>query len=63
MFNSPLAKSMLVIGLRHVAPIVGGAGLLADNDYEQIASWLLLGASFLYHVYQRHQGKKLVGEA
>ena len=61
--NSPLMKSCLVIALRHVAPLLGGAGLFTDNDFEQIAGGLLLAGSFAYHVYQRHQGKKLVGEA
>jgi len=58
---NPLVKTLLVIGLRHVAPMLGGAGLLSENDYGQIASWLILGGSFAYHVYQRHQGKKVIG--
>lgn len=61
--NSPLMKSLIVICLRHIAPILGGAGLLADNEYEQIASALLLLGSIVYHVKQRHDGKKLAGEA
>lgn len=61
--NSPLMKTLIVILLRHVAPIVGGAGLLADNDYEQIASALILLGSIAYHVRQRHDAKKLAGQA
>lgn len=61
--NSPLMKTILVIALRHVAPLLGGAGLFTDNDYEQIAGALLLLVSIAYHVQQRHAGKKLAGEA
>lgn len=61
--NSPLMKSVLVIFLRQVAPLLGGAGLVADSDLEQFAGAIMLIGSIAYHVYQRHQGKKLAGEA
>lgn len=61
--NSPLMKSLLVILLRHIAPLIGGAGIFSDNDFEQIASAVILLASIAYHVKQRHEGKKLAGEA
>ena len=61
--NSPMMKTVLVIALRHVTPLVGGAGLMGDDDYEQIAGAVLLLGSIAYHVYKRYQGKKLAGEA
>lgn len=61
--NSPLMKTLLVITLRQIAPMIGGAGLFTDNDVEQIAGGVILLASIAYHVYKRHEGKKLAGEA
>lgn len=60
--NSPLMKSLVVIALRHVAPFAGGA-LASDDQLNQAAAALILLASIGYHVWQRHQGKKAIGEA
>lgn len=61
--NSPLMKTLLVIALRQVAPLLGGAALTSENEIQQVAGALVLLGSIGYHVYQRHQGKKLAGEA
>lgn len=61
--NSPLMKTLLVIALRHLAPLVGGAGVVSDNDVQQLAGALLLIGSIAYHVAQRHAAKKAAGEA
>lgn len=61
--NSPLMKTLLVIALRHIAPLLGGAGVMSEDDFQQVAGALILLGSIAYHVYQRHQGKKLAGEA
>lgn len=61
--NSPLMKTLLVIALRHLAPLVGGAGVVSDDDVQQVAGALILLGSIAYHVYQRHEGKKAAGEA
>lgn len=61
--NSPLMKSLLVIALRQLAPLLGGAALTSDDQIQQVAGALVLLGSVAYHVYQRHQGKKLAGDA
>ena len=61
--NSPLMKSLLVIALRQLAPLAGGAALGSDDQIQQAAGAIMLLASIAYHVYKRHEGKKAVGEA
>lgn len=56
--NQVMLRSVIVIGLRHVFPLLGGAGLMGDDDYEQIAGALFLLGSMAYHVYKRYQQKK-----
>lgn len=61
--NSPLMKTLLVIALRQLAPLLGGAALTSDDQIQQAAGAIVLLASICYHVYHRHAGKKAVGEA
>lgn len=60
--DTALIKSLLVIVLRHIAPLIGGAGLMSEGEFEQIASGILLLTSVSYHVKCRHDGKKAKGE-
>lgn len=59
--NSPLMKSLLVIALRQVAPLLGGAALTSDDQINQVAGAIVLLASVAYHVWQRHQGQQARG--
>jgi hypothetical protein len=54
----PMNKALLVILLRQIAPLLGGAGLFSDNDLGEIAGGLILLGSVAYHAYQRVQGRK-----
>ena len=51
-------NTLVVIALRHLAPLVGGAGVVSDDDVQQLAGALILIGSIAYHVWQRHQGQK-----
>jgi hypothetical protein len=56
--NAEMIRSLVIIGLRHVAPLVGGAGVVSDDQIQQVAGALILLGSVAYHVYQRYQGQK-----
>lgn len=59
---APMNKTLLVIILRQIAPLLGGAGLFSDNDLLEIAGGLITIGSIAYHAYKRYQGKKATAE-
>lgn len=57
--NQDMVKTVVVIALRHVWPLIGAGGVLSDDQMKQIAGAVVLLGSVAYHAYQRHQGKKV----
>lgn len=56
--STEMIRSLVIIALRHVAPLVGGAGVVSDDQIQQLAGALILIGSIGYHVYQRLQAQK-----
>lgn len=59
--NPVVIRSVVVIVLRTLIPLIGGAGLaLGDTDLEQIAAGLLTVGYVFYQAWKRVKGKKEV---
>ena len=43
-------NTLVVIALRHLALLVGGAGVVSDDDVQQLAGALIRLGSIAYHV-------------
>lgn len=56
--NTDVIKTLIVIALRHLAPLLGGAGLISDNELAELAGGIILLGSIAYHAYQRSKGKQ-----
>lgn len=56
--NPSAISSILVIVLRSVWPMIGGAGVASDDELQKVAGALILLGSIAYHAYMRHAGKK-----
>lgn len=57
--NADVTKTVLVIVLRHLWPLLGGAGVASDDHLQQIAGAVVLLGSVVYHAWSRHQGQKV----